>query len=88
MNAVRAANAASALCVFYREPVGRQHACRPRQLLRLTVPHRFNPRIHRLKVIQGERLAQYLGLRRQAAAKADIRAVHFLASLDRRAFLD
>jgi hypothetical protein len=65
-----------------------RYACRRWQLLQLTSLSSLKFRLDRLEFIESERLAQYLGLRRQAAAKADIRAVHFLASLDRRAFLD
>jgi hypothetical protein len=43
---------------------------------------------HGLQLVEGERFAKYLSLRRNSAAKADIAAVHFLASLNRCTLLD
>jgi signal transduction histidine kinase len=54
---------ASALCgCFIENRLDVRHACRPRQLLRLTVPRRLNARVHRLEFLECERSAKHLSL--------------------------
>ena len=65
-----------------------RHACRPRQLLRLTILRRVDSRLDGLEFLEGERFVQDRCLVSETKARVEIAAVDFLASLNRCALLN